>query len=641
MRLDLSSRRMTQLISLVVFSILFSTFSSAQTFSPYNYEIGTPEVTDYYIDPTNGSDAENGLSVSTAWRTVQHAWNQIPSTTLTHGFRLNLMNGTYGSDELPNYWELRRGTSNAPIILQAASGQSDVRFVRDINMANVSYFYLLGVNITPSPAGDTFHCESCDHILIRGCTLNGGSTSDGAHETLKINQSQYIFIENNNISNADDNNIDFVGVQYGHIIGNKVHNALDWCAYVKGGSAYIRIEGNEFYDCGTGGVTAGQGSGFQFMVSPWIHYEAYDVKIINNLVHDVAGAAFGVNGGYNVLIAHNTAYKVGSRDHLIEVVFGERTCDGNSDGDADATCNLHNGLGGWGPSTVRTTPDLIGNRNVKILNNLIYNPSSVVAAQHFAIYGPRTPAGGANLSSPQFTDTNLQIAGNIIWNGSGSTPLGIEDSEQGCQSSNTTCNESQLLTENLINTLEPELSGPSGNDFRPTSGSNILSQLSAELTSFAGGDRESTPQATEGILSNLFTRDFSGAEFPSSRVVGAFNSINSSLAPPAIDDSVTPSDPSDEQSPTLSRLAVSARQKGRFATLSVRVKVISTTTVSRVSATISKGARRLRAIRLSKSGALYKKGASVRAKRGNRLAVRITATNSAGSAVLNQTLRVK
>lgn len=628
-------------LALLIILGLIAASSYAQTLTPYSYDLGSPDVVDYYIDPTSGSDTSNGLSVSTAWRTVQHAWNQIPSTTLARGYRINLMNGSYGNDELPNYWELRHGTSNAPIILQAASGQSNVRFVRDINMANVSYFYLIGVNITPSPAGDTFHCESCDHILVRGCTLNGGSTTDGAHETLKINQSQYIYIENNNISNADDNNIDFVAVQYAHIIGNRVHDALDWCMYVKGGSAYIRVEGNEFSECGTGGITAGQGSGFQFMVSPWIHYEAYDVKIINNIVHDVVGAAFGVNGGYNVLIAHNTAYKVGSRDHLIEVVFGERTCDGEAEGAADTTCALNHSLGGWGADTVRTTPDPIGNRNVKIINNIIYNPPSVVAAQHFAIYGPRTPAGGANLASPQFADTNLEISGNIIWNGVGSALLGIEDTEQGCQSSNMSCNESQLLTDNKINTLEPDLNAPNDSDFRPIAGSDILLQTPAALTSFAGGDRESTPQAAEGELSNAFIRDFSGAESSGARVIGAFDSISSSLVPPTIGDSTTPQDPNGDFVPSLSRLVASAKYKGRSAKISVSAKVASITTVSRVTATISKGAKRLKTIRLSKSGSLYKKSTTVNAKRRTRLTVLFSATNGAGSAVFTKNVRVQ
>jgi hypothetical protein len=67
--------------------------------------------------------------------------------------------------------------------------------------------------------------------------------------------------------------------------------------YTKGGSAYLSVADNEFFGCGTGGFTTGQGTGFEFMSSPWLHYEAYGVTVVNNVVHDVEGAGLGVNGG--------------------------------------------------------------------------------------------------------------------------------------------------------------------------------------------------------------------------------------------------------------------------------------------------------------------------------------------------------
>ena len=60
----------------------------------------------------------------------------------------------------------------------------------------------------------------------------------------------------------------------------------------------------------------GQGTGLQFMTAPWLHYEAYGIRVVNNIVHDTEGAGLGVNGGYNVLIAWNTLYRVGRRSHV-------------------------------------------------------------------------------------------------------------------------------------------------------------------------------------------------------------------------------------------------------------------------------------------------------------------------------------
>ena len=125
--------------------------------------------------------------------------------------------------------------------------------------------------------------------MARGCVALCHATicqRPPAHETVKINPSQYITLTNNDIFGSYENVIDFVGVQYGTIRDNRLHDADDWCIYLKGGSAYFVIERNVIYNCGTGSFTAGQGTGFEFMRAPWLQYEAYDIKFVNNLVHD-------------------------------------------------------------------------------------------------------------------------------------------------------------------------------------------------------------------------------------------------------------------------------------------------------------------------------------------------------------------
>lgn len=565
------------ILAAFILVINFPSHCFGQNSDPYAYDIGSPSVIDYYVSPTLGSDDNSGRDQQRPLRTVQQVWDSIQrNSPLTTGVRINLLNGSYGERELPNYWEERRGTASAPIIIRAAPGNSSVKFVRDINMAEVSYFYLLNIEIAPTGGGDTFHCERCDHILLRGTTLNGGSLNNGAHETVKVNQSQYIYLENNNIFFADDNAIDFVAVQYGHIIGNKIHSAQDWCIYVKGGSAYLRIEANEVYDCGVGGFTAGQGSGFQFMTSPWIHYEAYDIKFINNIVYNTEGAAFGVNGGYNVLLAYNTAYNIGRRSHLIEAVFGERTCDGAEDGSPNADCELLNAAGGWGAPRTSTTPESVGNRNVYIINNLLVNPTSVVSPQHFAVYGPRQTSSGSNLPSPQRADTNLVIKGNVIVNGTTDHPLGVGDSSDGCQDDNTTCSRTQLVSENSLNAMNVQFQGASTGDLRPVSGDALFSYSPVSLDAFLGGDRETAPLAPEGILQNSVLRDFSGAQRGTSSTVGAFSSSASPRQPQTIGESPTPETPGGgpaEDPLTISKISVSQQKVKKKVALTIVASV--------------------------------------------------------------------
>lgn len=428
-------------------SFLALTLCCLATAAP-RYDIGTPRQTLVWVDPANGDDAHTGATREQALRSLRTAWNRIPQgSPLTSGYRILLAPGTYTEELTPTYWEDRQGTFEAPISIE---GSGDA-VLSNINIFGCRYLYFIGITVRVA-GGDGLHCEQCDHLLIRDARIEGLGNirqDEGPQETLKLNQSTHVYIENSDISGAWDNAVDAVGVQHGHMVGNRIHRANDWCAYVKGGSAYWIIENNEFYDCGTGGFTAGQGTGYEFMSAPWIQYEAYDIRVVNNFIHDTEGAGLGVNGGYNILMAYNTLLRVGQRSHALEVVFGLRTCDGDPD-----RCAALRAMGGWGPVAVVDAEDPIPNRSVYIFHNLIV---SATPDQHFAIYGPRTPGDGSGIPSPARTDDNLIIRGNWIWNGPANHPLGIEDDDAGCQPSNPTCTLTQLRAENSINQMEPRL----------------------------------------------------------------------------------------------------------------------------------------------------------------------------------------
>ncbi len=84
------------------------------------------------------------------------------------------------------------------------------------------------------------------------------------------------------------NAINTVALHYGHMLNSKVHDAA-WCLYLKGGSAYWLVSGSAIYNCGEAAFAAGQGTGFEYMVPPWLQYEAYDIKVVNNVVYNVTG----------------------------------------------------------------------------------------------------------------------------------------------------------------------------------------------------------------------------------------------------------------------------------------------------------------------------------------------------------------
>jgi hypothetical protein len=500
--------------------------TTAQDLATTRYDIGTPDVTDVFVDPRNGDDDASGTSRAEALRTLDAAWRSIPAgAPLRRGVRIQLLPGEYAESAIPNYLESRYGTFEHPIVVQAAEGRGTALLRGDLNVFDVRYLYLVDVDVVPDPPGDAFHCEQCDHLLLRGVRLDGGASRE-AHETLKVNQSRHVYVEDCDISGADDNAIDFVAVQYGHIVRSRIHDANDWCAYVKGGSAYLVVDSNRIHDCGTGGFTAGQGTGLEFMTSPWIHYEAYDVKFTNNVVYRTDGAGVGINGGYDVLVAHNTLYRVGARSHLLEVVYGLRSCDGDA-----ARCGALLSAGGWGTAATGTEGEPIGNRNVFVYANVVANPSGASSGdQHLAVYGPRSPSAGTNLARPQQTDTNLRIRGNLIWNGGPGFPLGVGDGE-GCDASNATCNPAQLATDNAINEVEPSFRDPEAGDFRPAPGSALLGFVALPAPSFPVGDRPTRPLAAEGVLDNAVPRDRSGALRGPTAIVGAYDATDAALDP--------------------------------------------------------------------------------------------------------------
>lgn len=508
-------------------SALISASAQAQEAYGTTYSIGSPVLSNLWVDPMHGNDANTGNSSNSAVRTVIEAWNRIPSYTplITTGYRICLMSGDYAEIDIPSYWEGRQGSSNCPVILEAVYGPHSSRFHGSPDVQNSSYIYFINLDIVTDPGheggGNTLHLASCDHILVRGCTLNGfDGTENKPQETLKVNQVQYLFVEDCDISGAFWYPVDLMVVEYGHIRGCRIHNAGEWCTLVKGGSAYFTIEENEIYDGNVGGFIAGNGSGFEFLVSPWLHYEVYDIKFVNNVIHNTGTAGMGVNGGYNVLLANNTLYRVGANDHLIEVLQGIRGCDGDV-----AACLAYQRAGGWG----NTNEELqyIPCRNVYIYNNIIYNPSDVTSPWDFSISGPVVPPMDSNVPSPSRADDNLQIRGNLIWNGPSDQPLGIEDPSSGAQPGNPTCNPTQLVAENAINTIKPELVDPEHGDFRAVPGGSVFSVRAYDIPAFPGGDRPSRPASPAGNLVNTLTRNRDGAPRYRAWPVGAYTSGSS------------------------------------------------------------------------------------------------------------------
>ena len=452
--------------------------SNARPLLP-SYNMGSPTFfSTTWVDPINGVDSDaRGGTRGQALRTLTAAWRRIPTgpnALVGGGYRINLVAGDYNEESIPNYWENRIGSYTSPIVLHAVDGVGTVHLLHNVNVYGCRYLYFIGI-VIQSAGGDILHFTESSHILLRNVRVastvvvptNGGTApipSQDVQESLKMNQCQYVYIEYCDFSGAWDNAVDFVAIQHGHVVGSKVHIAGDWAMYVKGGSANLTIRGNEFYDAGTGGFTAGQGTGFEWMTPSWLQYEAYDITFADNVIHDTWGAGIGVNGGLNILMANNTMYRVGSRSHVIEVGFGSRSCDGDI-----ARCAQYVSLGGWGPSSTGWDASVdIPNKNVTIVNNVVMNPNEYRSMwQHFSIPEPHnTP-----FHSPARADDGLQILGNILWNGPVDHSLGLSSPLADV-----------VLRDNQINTFCPALVDPRNGDYRVVPGATCASMTARPTT---------------------------------------------------------------------------------------------------------------------------------------------------------------
>lgn len=416
---------------------------------------GSARAADIWVDPSRGNNAWPGTKVRPL-ASVTAAWNRLPQTS-TEATTVHLRAGSYRG-RAPTYWEDKGGSPSARIVFRSADGRGRARMPA-VNLFRVSYLEFRGISFTDG--GDVVHCERCQNFVLRNVNVTGRD----AQEAVKVNQSTGISILGSRISGAGDNSIDFVAVGRGRIRNNVISDAGDWCAYAKGGSWDIVVSGNLFTRCGTGGFSAGQGTGFQFMEPPWLQYEAVGVVVRDNTVTDSEGAAFGVQGGFNVLVADNVARRVGRRSHLLEAVFGLRSCDGRPGDEGRERCQTYLDQGGWGTTVVDDGDNSarIGNRHAYFSGNVVLNPMPYQSRwQQLEVFGRYGPQPGTNVPEGTAGDSDLRFLRNVIWNGPPDKPLGIPSDSGGCLAGNPTCNPNLVVDANRFNVRQPNLNASNG-----------------------------------------------------------------------------------------------------------------------------------------------------------------------------------
>ena len=83
--------------------------------------MGSPILTDLWVDPIHGDDTQAGTTRSTALKSLSAAWQKIPPGLLsTTGYHIRVTSGTV--QNAPVYWEARHASRIFPIIIEAQDG---------------------------------------------------------------------------------------------------------------------------------------------------------------------------------------------------------------------------------------------------------------------------------------------------------------------------------------------------------------------------------------------------------------------------------------------------------------------------------------------------------------------------------------
>ncbi len=513
----------------IALSIL-SVFASRSARADDNYDIGTPTLRDIWVDPAHGTDGPSrGSTRALALKTVRYAWAFLPQNqTLTNtGYRILIAPGSFSPDDVPSQFQSVWGTADFPVIIQASDDSGSVIFP-SVDVAVCYYFYMIGIRVTASQSSYVSTFRSCDHLLLRSCQFfaSDSTTADTAVYGASIYQCQHTYIERCELARPTGDAVNIFASQYGHIKQSYLHNFGGNGVFLSAGTAYFSIEENTIRYAGGGGIvcsTHDTSNGLDNMVMPWVHYDTYDVKSFNNIIDHTLSAGFSCCGGYNILFAHNTLYQTGLNNSLITLNLARRACSIDKQ-----TCQQRLDSGAWGTvyyDFADSDSAPIPNKNIFIYNNIFSNTAdSATASSHFSIAGPVTKiAVNAACPKPAYADDNLEIKGNIIWNGKPDKDLGITASS-GCGPNNPSCNQIQLGTDNLINAAEPDFINAASGDFHPTPGSVVFTIAKTfPIPDFSWSGLPPSPQEPIGNTSNSipFDRDSNRRDL-SKPVSGAF-----------------------------------------------------------------------------------------------------------------------
>lgn len=162
-----------------------------------------------------------------------------------------------------------------------------------------------GLNIDDGGSYDT----PAHHVVFDGCVFRNMNAS-GNNDLLKLSGLDSFEIRNCQFLNGSPggSGIDMVGCHAGVIEHNYFEQQGSNSIQAKGGTAWIRIQGNYFKDGGQRALNLGGSTGLQFFRPDTAHYEAAHLQVFSNLFVG-SWAPIAYVGAVYVDVVNNTFYK--------------------------------------------------------------------------------------------------------------------------------------------------------------------------------------------------------------------------------------------------------------------------------------------------------------------------------------------
>lgn len=272
----------------------------------------------YYIDAINGNDNNNGLSVSTAWRSFANIITYYSSCSslqpakwvdLGSGDHVYVMNGTYYPINIGTWTDCSAGPKNIlnfrdpipanPYIIEAYAGEKPVFDEQGQGVAIYSYsaggFIIRGFEIKNSTV-ECIHLANTNNVILENLNIHDCFGDPGNNVAgIKTSGAYNITIRNNLIH---------------HIVPNSpttMHN-VHGIVIFEGNN--IIINNNEIYDANSGikykhhGVPIGN--------------EPFNAQIYRNLVHDIHGELGISTGTDNAQVYQNIIYNVAEQGFEVD-----------------------------------------------------------------------------------------------------------------------------------------------------------------------------------------------------------------------------------------------------------------------------------------------------------------------------------